>query len=100
MILLINLIPMAIFAIGMYFAFKRRNGWIAVGTLVALALYAKAQPSYMPKGEIKRSDIPAFEVSTSKIEDRNRKPVAPEVRDATMKQKISEGLDFLKETKE
>lgn len=100
MILLLNLLPVVLVAIGGYFALKYRSWKIALGTVLALFLYAKAQPSYMPKGEIKRSEIPAFEVSTSKIEDRNRKPVASEVRDATMKQKVSEGLDFLKETKE
>lgn len=96
MIILLNLIPAAILAVGFYLTIRRRSWKIALATLVLMALYAKFQPSYMPKGEVKRSEIPAFEVSTSKIEDRALKPVSGEERDRIMKEKVSNGLDFLK----
>ena len=96
MILLLNLLPLVIFAIGAYASWKLRSWKVAVATILILIIYAKAQPSYMPKGEVKRSEIPAFEVSTSEIQDRNSKPVTGEERDRIMKEKVSNGLDFLK----
>lgn len=96
MILLLNLLPVVIFAIGTHISIKRRSWRVALATILILFVYAKAQPSYMPKGEVKRSDIPAFEVSKGVIQDRNSKPVTGEERDRIMKEKVSNGLDFLK----
>ena len=58
MILLINLIPLLIAAIGFGLSWKLKKLWIAAATVAALFLYFQAQPSYMPKGEITRSAPP------------------------------------------
>lgn len=74
MVLLINLIPLMIVLVGGYLAYRKRKLWIAAATIFALFIYFKAQPSYMPKGDIQRSAIPEFTVpANAEIEDRNRK---------------------------
>lgn len=74
MVLLINLIPWVIVLVGGYLAYRKRKLWIVAATIAALFLYMKAQPSYMPKGDIQRSAIPEFAVpANAEIEDRNRK---------------------------
>ena len=94
MILLINLIPLLIAAIGFGLSWKLKKLWIAAATVAALFLYFQAQPSYMPKGEISRSAPPVFVESEAGIEDRNSKPVPGSVRDQRMHDAVKQGLDF------
>lgn len=65
---------------------------IAATVVVTFAIiYSKIQPSYLPKGDIQRSDIPGFEPSKAEIEDRNRKPVPSEVRQERMEAEYRQG---------
>lgn len=95
MVLLINLIPLAILLVGGIAAYKKRKLWIAAATILVLLIYFKAQPSYMPKGDIQRSSIPEFTVpADAEIEDRNRKPVPVEERRQQMREAVQRGLEF------
>ena len=95
MVLLINLIPMVIVLVGGFMTYKKRKLWIAIATILALVIYFKAQPSYMPKGDIQRSEIPEFTAPTNAaIEDRNRKPVPVEERRQQMREDVQRGPAF------
>ena len=94
MTLLLNLLPLLIAAIGFGLSWKFRKLWIAAVTVAALFLYFQAQPSYMPKGEITRSEPPVFTESETPIEDRNSKPMSGEERDQRMQDAVKRGLDF------
>ena len=94
MILLLNLLPFLIAAIGFGLSWKRKNRWIAAATCAAVLLYFQAQPSYLPKGEITRSPPPVFGESNAQIEDRNRKPMPGDERDQRMRDAVQQGLDF------
>lgn len=70
---------------------------IILVTVLVWVIYAKAHPSYMPKGDIKRADIPSLSTgSTAEIEDRLRKPVPSEVRNAEQERQYREGAPSLK----
>lgn len=95
MVLLINLIPLVILLVGGFMAYRKRRLWIAATTIIALIIYFKAQPSYMPKGDIQRSEIPEFTVpADAAIEDRNRKPVPVEDRRQQMREDVQRGPAF------
>lgn len=96
MTLLINLIPLLIAAIGFGLSWKLRSLWAALATIAVLFLYFQAQPSYMPKGEVTRSEPPVFVESDAPIEDRNLKPMPGEERDARRREAVQQGLDFKK----
>lgn len=94
MTLLINLIPVYILFIACGLFWKYKKGWIlAVGVLV-IGVYMQVQPSYLPKGEIKRSDVPAFIPSRADIEDRNSTPKSGEDYDKERNRQIKDGLPF------
>lgn len=94
MTLLINLIPLLIAAIGLGLSWKLRKLWVAAATVATLFLYFQAQPSYMPKGQVTRSEPPAFTESEARIEDRNSKPMSGDERDQRMRDAVKQGLDF------
>lgn len=94
MTLLINLIPLLIAAIGFGLSWKLRKLWVAAVTAVTLFLYFQAQPSYMPKGQVTRSEPPTFTESEARIEDRNSKPMSGDERDQRMRDAVKQGLDF------
>ncbi|UUC95340.1 MULTISPECIES: hypothetical protein [Comamonas] len=94
MTLLINLIPLLIAAIGFGLSWKLRKLWVAAATVATLFLYFQAQPSYMPKGQVTRSEPPAFTESEARIEDRNSKPMSGDERDQRMRDAVKQGLDF------
>ena len=100
MVLLLNLIPWIIFLSGAVLSWKVKSDkwkWVAlIGTVGAMALYYKAQPSYLPKGDIQRTEVPSFEQSKAEIQDNNRKPVPSEIRNAEQERKYKEGLVFVK----
>ena len=103
MVFLLNLIPLAIVLLGLYAIYrarKNRNRIFAavVFTVAGLFLYTKLQPSYLPKGDIERSEIPAFTVpEDAKIEDRNRAPVPQMERRAQQEEQYRNGPVFLKD---
>lgn len=76
MTLLLNLIPVMILLayIGMWFLFGRKSTVITVIIVVCiyftLMLYTQVQPSYLPKGEVKRTEVPLFEESDAVVSDR------------------------------
>ena len=97
MVLLLNLIPWIILFGGGYLTYRYRKVWVFAATVILLFLYFKAQPSYLPKGDIQRSAIPEFTVTkTAEIEDRNRKAVPQEDRQAQQESQYREGPVFLK----
>ena len=100
MVLFWNTLPFIVFAIAAGVVLWARSVTVTCWTVAIAAtflfLYPKVQPSYLPKGDIQRSELPAFEPSKAEIEDRNRKPVDPEVRDARQKEQYELGSPALK----
>lgn len=97
MTLALNLIPLVLILIGAWLTIKHKRIWIPVVTGLLLFIYFQAQPSYLPKGEVKRTAVPQFEAKEDLvIEDRNSKPKDPDQRQAEQEAKYREGLDFIK----
>ena len=94
MVLLINVIPWGILVCGAYALYKTRNPLVILATVAAIFIYKKAQPSYLPKGDIQRASVPEMVYKSSDIEDRNRKPDTTEDRQARMNESIKNGLPF------
>lgn len=78
----------------LFLAFKRKKLWPLALAAVFMVVYMNVQPSYLPKGEVKRSVIPAFEKSDAKIQDNLLKPPSGEDMDRERNQQIKEGLPF------
>ncbi len=109
MVLLLNLIPVIIVIAVVWWARKRvakqteQNAKLkaliapVIVLVGSLALYSQVQPSYLPKGEVKRSAVPAFEQKDSQIQDISLKPVPGEERDRIRKEQYDEKLPFLNE---
>lgn len=74
---------------------KKRKVQVFLLSVLVLIIYMKAQPSYLPKGDISRTSVPSFEASNAPIEDRNRKPVPSEVRQAEQERMYKEGPVFI-----
>ena len=98
MVLLINLIPWLVIGscllIGMFVKSTKVRARTLAILVIFLIVYPKVQPSYMPKGNITRSEVPAFEPTQAVIEDRNRKPVPSEERQAKQDQQYKDGLPW------
>jgi hypothetical protein len=75
---------------------KTKRTWFFLALVAVVVLYPMLQPSYMPKGEIKRTPVPGFLPSDAPIEARNREAETTEQRDARMKQTVEDGLPFIK----
>lgn len=97
MTILLNLIvPTALFVCIWMFWKTRKAYWlIVIG--VFIFLYAKVQPSYMPKGRIQRSAVPEFSAPKGEIQDRNRKAVPSEIRNAEQQEAYRRGLPFIEQ---
>lgn len=95
MIVLLNLVPVFVLGAGLFAAWKLKKAWPAVVGVVAVMLYVQFQPSYMPKGEVKRTEIPAFEQSDAEIENRNLSPKAGNEYDQERNDSIEKGLPFI-----
>lgn len=100
MVVLLNLLWVVILVVAALSYWKWRKTWIVVVTAIALLVYPMVQPSYMPKGQVKRSSIPAFEQSHSEVQDRLLKPPSGEEMDAKREQMIKDGLPFLTSDKQ
>lgn len=96
MTLFYNLLLPAILLTGIFLTWKFKKLWIVAVTLLVLFVYFKAQPSYLPKGEIKRSQLPAFEAKPDlEIEDRLSKPKDPDQRQREQDERYRKGLEFI-----
>lgn len=94
MVLLLNLLlPVWIVILGSL-AYRLKKIWPVVVMLVGLFVYTAALPSYMPKGEIKRTQPPAFEYKELTVQDRLSKPPTKEESEASLKRKMGEGVPF------
>ena len=100
MVLIFNMLPFLAALLTVVVVFKvktRKTRLLAVAWFVLFMLvYPKIQPSYLPKGDIKRTAVPGFEASKAEIEDRNRKPVPSEERNAEQERQYREGAPSLK----
>lgn len=99
MVLLLNLIPILIFLLGALSFWKWKNPWIVITTGAIIILYMMAQPSYMPKGEVKRTQVPAFETKDIEMQDRLLRPPTSEELYERKDRLIKEGLPFEDPTK-
>lgn len=95
MVLLLNLlVPFFLFCVALV-AWKTRNWkWLLIVPVVWV-VYKAVQPSYIPKGDIKRTEIPAFERSDAEIVDNARKPIPSNLRNAEQERQYREGLSFI-----
>lgn len=92
--LLLTIIVWAVFCGGVFAWWKTKKHWVLAVTVLLLAIYQQAQPSYLPKSEIQRSPPQEFTESDATIEDRNSKPASLETRDQRIKEAVANGLDF------
>lgn len=94
MVVLLNLILPTILIVGCFAAYKLRKVWPVIAAVVLCLLYNMFQPSYMPKGEVVRRELPPLETSQMEIQDKLLKPRSAEEYDAKREQQIKEGLPF------
>lgn len=106
MVGLLNLLPLLLATLGLYWIYlgwKRGGDFVknvlfrVVLTVVVLLLYNHFQPNYLPKGEVKRSEIMQEEVVNKPIEDKLAKPMSSEERDLRRKQQYEEKIEFIKQ---
>jgi len=100
MVVLLNLIVPVIILTGLLLSWKLKKVWPSIACVMFALVYGFAQPSYMPKGEVKRSEVPVFEQSNAQLQDRNLKPKGGEHYDNVVKSKIEAGLEFKPKEKE
>lgn len=99
MILLLNLITLVVLIVASYLFYvqKTMKGRFVVFaiTVLCLSVYAAARPSYLPKGEIKRTAVPAFEYKEIAPSDLQHKPLSVEEREAKQQEEYEKPLPFL-----
>lgn len=74
MVFLINLLPLLIFAIACFIAYRFKKWWVVLVGAVIVYFYMQAQPSYGVKGVVERTALPDFEQSSKEMVDRLSKP--------------------------
>lgn len=97
MVILFNLLPLLLFVGFVFLAYKLKKWWLVLVGVVVVAFYFQIQPSYIPKGEVKRTDLPEFEQSSKEIVNRMSKPKSGEEYDKQRKEEISNIENKLKE---
>lgn len=75
-------------------AAKLKKLWPLIVMCIVMVVYTIVQPSYLPKGEVKRSVVPEFDKSESEIVDRSLKAKSGEEYDQKRNELIKEGLPF------
>lgn len=95
MIVLLNLLTIIVVLLGVFFSVKMKKLWPIATAASLVIVYSFFQPSYMPKGTVQRTELPAFEQSEAQIQDRALKPQDGSVYDARREQKIKDGLPFI-----
>lgn len=95
MVLFLNLVvPFFVILVG-FIAWKTKNWKCLLAIPFAGIIYTAAQPSYIPKGDISRSEIPGFVKSEAEIVDNARKPLSSEDRNAAQEREYKNGLVFI-----
>lgn len=97
MVILFNLLPLLLFVGFVFLAYKLKKWWLVLVGVVVVAFYFQIQPSYIPKGKVKRTDLPEFEQSSKEIVNRMSKPKSGEEYDKQRKEEISNIESKLKE---
>ena len=106
MVALLNLIPYLIVTVGLYWIYLgwKKGGDFVVDVLVRVLItvavilaYQHFQPSYLPKGEIKRTEIVSEEAITRPIENNLSKPLSGEERDTRRKEQYKEKIEFIQQ---
>lgn len=97
MVILFNLLPLLLFVGFVFLAYKLKKWWLVLVGVVAVAFYFQIQPSYIPKGEVRRTELPEFEQSSKEIVNRMSKPKSGEEYDKQRKEEISNIENKLKE---
>lgn len=97
MVILFNLLPLLLFVGFVFLAYKLKKWWLVLVGVVAVVFYFQIQPSYIPKGEVKRTELPEFEQSSKEIVNRMSKPKSGEEYDKQRKQEISNIENKLRE---
>lgn len=97
MVILFNLLPLLLFVGFVFLAYKLKKWWLVLVGVVAVAFYFQIQPSYIPKGEVRRTELPEFEQSSKEIVNRMSKPKSGEEYDKQRKQEISNIENKLRE---
>lgn len=94
MVIILNYLPLLIVIASLAAFWKWRKWWMVFAGVALLLVYGAVQPSYIPKGEVKRQTLEKFEPSNAVIEDRNRKPVDSTTRNAGQAQAYKDGLPW------
>lgn len=97
MVILFNLLPLLLFIGFVFLAYKLKKWWLVLVGVMVVAFYFQIQPSYIPKGEVKRTELPEFEQSSKEIVNRMSKPKSGEEYDKQRKEEISNIENKLKE---
>lgn len=84
MIALLNfVVPVVVIAL-IILAMRLKKFWPIIVSIVFVIVYQAVQPSYLPKGTTKQLPNAEFQIESKPIEDRIRKTISPEERDARM----------------
>lgn len=94
MVLLLNLLLLLIVIVGGLCYWKWRKPWIVAVTVLIVLVYTMAQPSYLPKGQVERTELLPFEQKELVAEDRLLKAPTGDEMDSRRNQMIKEGLPF------
>lgn len=95
MVILLNLIVPVVLLISGLIAWKLKKPWIVLIGIGVVLVYGQLQPSYTPKGEVRRSQVPVFESSDAEIQDRQRRAQDGSAYDKKRQDSIKEGLPFI-----
>lgn len=98
MVVFLNMLPYLVMGVAIwiaYHAIKTRTWRLMLISIGIIIIFGFIQPGSLPKGDIKRSEIPEFTTSDVVIDDRGRKPIPKdEVRQERVDQ-IKTGPEFL-----
>lgn len=89
MIGLLNLLPALFILGGLWLAFMKKSWKIGVVSVALLIICSQFQPSYMPKGEVAKQALPAFE-SRGTIKNEILKPMDSDKREERLNSQLRE----------
>lgn len=90
MVILFNLLPLLLFVGFVFLAYKLKKWWLVLIGVAVVAFYFQIQPSYIPKGEVKRTELPEFEQSSEEIVNRMSKPKSGDEYDKERQQQMED----------
>lgn len=97
MVILFNLLPLLLFVGFVFLAYNLKKWWLVLLGVVVVAFYFQIQPSYIAKGEVRRTELPQFEQSSKEIVNRMSRPKSGEEYDKQRKEEISNIENKLKQ---